>query len=141
MTISFYGVPVVGVGIRLRTAATSAGLGDLLVDLKDRRLPRAVETTLYRVLQEAISNIVKHAAASKVGVTLETTPDGVVLIIEDDGKGFEPETVNRGASPRLGLLGMRERVALIRGKLEIETAPGSGTTLIIRAPTSDSAAP
>ena len=114
---------------------------DLHVDLKGRRLLRAVETTLYRVLQEAISNIVKHAGASKVGVALEMTPDGVVMIIEDNGKGFELEAVSRGSSPRLGLLGMRERVALIRGSLDIETGPGAGTTLIIRAPMKDSAAP
>ena len=114
---------------------------DLLVDMKGRSLPLAVETTLYRVLQEAISNIVKHAAASKVGVVVKTTSDEVVMVIEDNGKGFEPETVNRGASPRLGLLGMRERVALIRGSLEIETAPGTGTTLIVRAPVNAAAAP
>ena len=114
---------------------------DLHVDLKGQRPLRAVETTLYRVLQEAISNIVKHAGASKVGVALEMTPDGVVMIIEDNGKGFELEAVSRGSSPRLGLLGMRERVALIRGSLDIETGPGAGTTLIIRAPMKDSAAP
>ncbi len=107
---------------------------DLLFDLKSRRLSSIIETTLYRVLQEAVTNIVKHASATKVGVVLETTRDAVAMIIEDDGKGFDPETVNRGASPRLGLLGMRERLVLIHGSLEIESKPGSGTTLIIRAP-------
>ena len=101
---------------------------------KGRRLPPAVETTLYRVLQEAITNIVKHAGARKVGVILRATRDDVVMIIEDDGKGFDPETVNRGSSRRFGLLGMRERLALIHGSLEIETEPGAGTTLIVRAP-------
>ncbi len=107
---------------------------------KSRRLPSHVETVIYRVLQEAISNIVKHAGASKVGVILETAPDRVVMIIEDDGKGFDPEVANRASSPRLGLLGIRERLALIDGSLEIETGPGAGTTLIIRAPCKESSA-
>ena len=66
---------------------------------KSRRLPRVVETTLYRELQEGLTTIAKHASASKVGVVLEASSHRVVMIIEDDGRGFEPETVNRGASP------------------------------------------
>ena len=107
---------------------------DLDLALNGRRLPPEVEVNLYRVLQEALTNIVKHAGAGRVGVIATASPDGVVMIIEDDGKGFDPETVNRGSSPHFGLLGMRERLALVGGSLEIETAPGSGTTLIIRAP-------
>ena len=114
---------------------------DLLINLNGRSLSRAVDTALYRVLQEAITNIVKHAAAGRVGVILKTTPDSVVMIIEDDGKGFEPEAVNRGSSPRLGLLGMRERLALVHGALEIETGHGAGTTLIVRAPLDGSGRP
>jgi PAS domain S-box-containing protein len=114
---------------------------DLHLALNRRRLPPEVETTLYRVFQEGITNIVKHADAGRVGVVLKATPDGVVLIIEDDGKGFEQENVNRGSSPRLGLLGMRERIAMIHGSLEIERKPGDGTTLIIHVPLNDSATP
>jgi PAS domain S-box-containing protein len=122
--------------------ARRAGLQfDLLLDLKGRRLSPEVETTLYRVLQESITNIVKHAAARYVGVILKATPHDVVMVVEDDGKGFEPENVNRGASPRLGLLGMRERLALIHGGMEIESGAGTGTTLIIRAPLHDTATP
>ena len=114
---------------------------DLHLALNGRRLPPDVETTLYRVLQEGVTNIVKHAGAQKVGVSLEASPRGVVMIVEDDGRGFEPETARRGASTRFGLLGMRERLALIHGGLEIETEPGAGTTLLIRAPLADLAAP
>ncbi len=105
---------------------------DLHLALKDRRLPPEVETTLYRVLQEGITNVVKHARAQNVGVILKASEDDVVMIIEDDGIGFEMEDLSRSSSPRLGLLGMRERLATIHGSLEIEAKSGKGTTLIIR---------
>ena len=113
---------------------------DLHLALKDRRLPPNVETTLYRVLQEGITNVVKHARAKSVGVILKASPNDVVLIIEDDGIGFASEEVRRSSSARLGLLGIRERLAAIRGGLEIETTPGRGTTLIIRVSLNDRAA-
>jgi two-component system sensor histidine kinase DegS len=69
-------------------------------------------------------------------VILEASPGGVVMVVEDDGKGFEPDAVN--TNRRFGLLGMRERLALIHGSLEIETKTGAGTTLLMRAPTRDS---
>ena len=105
---------------------------DLHLALKQRRLPAEIETTLYRVLQEAITNVVKHAGASTVGVILKASAAGVVMVVEDDGNGFELEALNSSSSPRLGLLGMRERLAAVQGSLEIETRPGEGTTLIIR---------
>jgi signal transduction histidine kinase len=109
---------------------------DVHLALNDRRLPPAIETALYRVLQEAIRNAVKHAEASKVGVILEATATEVRLIVEDDGKGFvwDRLAAEAAASPRLGLLGVRERLALVGGVLEVETAPGSGTTLLIHVP-------
>jgi chemotaxis family two-component system sensor kinase Cph1 len=109
---------------------------DLHLALNDRRLPPQIETALYRVLQEAIRNIVKHAQASNVGVILEGTAGEVRLIVEDDGKGFVWEAPDGDApcAPRLGLLGIRERLALVGGLLEIETAPGAGTTLLIHVP-------
>ena len=114
---------------------------DLHCALNGRRLPPDVETTLYRGLQEAVTNIVKHAGARKVGVSLDASPRGVVMMIEDDGKGFEPETVNRRSTRHFGLLGMRERLALIRGSLEIESEPCAGTTLLMRVPLNDPSAP
>ena len=109
---------------------------DVHLALDDRRLPPAIETTLYRVLQEAVRNVVKHARASRVGVILEATDKEVRLIIEDDGKGFiwEGDDTSPEASPRLGLLGVRERLALVGGVLEVESAPASGTTLLIHVP-------
>ena len=88
------------------------------------------------MLQEAIRNVVKHAEAKKVGVILEASALEVRLIVEDDGKGFVWEVPEGAApvSPRLGLLGIRERLALVGGLLEVETSPGSGTTLLIHVP-------
>jgi len=104
--------------------------------LSDRRLPPPIETALYRVLQEAVRNVVKHAEAKQIGVILEATQSEVRLIIEDDGKGFNWDAVAGAtdSTDRLGLLGVRERLALVGGSLEVETSPGSGTTLLIHVP-------
>jgi chemotaxis family two-component system sensor kinase Cph1 len=104
--------------------------------LRDQRLLPEVEGALYRILQEAITNVVKHADATKVGVILEYSKSKVRLIVEDDGKGFHwDDSVDSTLSAeRLGLLGIRERLAAVRGSLEIETAPGRGATLIINVP-------
>jgi PAS domain S-box-containing protein len=104
--------------------------------LDTQRLPLQVETTLYRIVQEALTNVIKHAHAKRVSVILEHRRDHVLAIIEDDGEGFDTEPVMNSASaePRLGLLGMRERAALVGGTLEIETSPGSGTTVFVRIP-------
>jgi light-regulated signal transduction histidine kinase (bacteriophytochrome) len=109
---------------------------DLHLTLSGRRLPDAVETALYRSLQEAIRNVIKHADASRVGIILEATLTEVRLIVEDDGKGFvwEDTQMPQGPSARLGLLGTRERLALVGGTLEVETSPGNGTTLLIHVP-------
>ncbi len=106
---------------------------DLHLTLSDRRLPPAIETALYRILQEAVTNVVKHADATKVGIILEATAEEARLIIEDDGKGFHWEELEHSAAQtmRLGLLGIRERLSVVGGSLEVETAPGQGTTLII----------
>jgi signal transduction histidine kinase len=90
-----------------------------------------VETTLYRVLQEALTNIVRHAGATRVGVLLEANEREVRMIVEDDGRGFSPEGE---PAKRLGLLGIRERLSLVSGSLEVETAPGLGCTLFVRVP-------
>lgn len=100
------------------------------------RLPPDVESNMYRVAQEALNNVSKHAEASRVSVVLEQHGGRTVMIVEDDGKGFDPAEVH-GRPERdrgLGLIGMRERVALIRGRLEIESAPGRGTTIFVEGP-------
>ncbi|WP_234826835.1 GAF domain-containing protein [Rhodopseudomonas palustris] len=106
---------------------------DLHITLGARRLPSAIETTLYRVLQEALTNVVRHAAARHVGVVLRLHDDQVTMIVEDDGRGFSTAGPGKPAN-RLGLLGIRERLSLVGGTLELETAPGKGTALYARIP-------
>jgi signal transduction histidine kinase len=100
------------------------------------RLPTEVETTLYRITQEALTNVLRHAKAQRVGVILERRPDHVLLIVEDDGRGFDAQAVLNAADAhgKLGLLGMQERVMLANGTIEIESAPGAGTTMFVRIP-------
>jgi len=112
---------------------TSAIEFDLHMTLGDRRLPSAVETTLYRVLQEALTNVVRHAAASHVSVILRLSESQVAMIVEDDGRGF-PGAGEKQPPDRLGLLGIRERLSLVGGTLELESAPGKGTALYARIP-------
>jgi light-regulated signal transduction histidine kinase (bacteriophytochrome) len=106
---------------------------DLHLALGDRRLPTAVETALYRVLQEALTNVVRHADATHVGIILKLIDHQVTMIVEDDGCGFDVKTTVLKAE-RLGLLGIRERLTMVGGTLEIESAPGKGTTLFARIP-------
>jgi signal transduction histidine kinase len=107
----------------------------------DGRLPPDVETALYRVVQESLTNIAKHARAGHVSVALTCRRGDVVAVVEDDGLGFDAERVTQTHAPdrpgeggRLGLLGMRERVALVGGTLEVESVSGQGTTVIARIP-------
>ena len=98
--------------------------------LPEDRMPSEVETVLYRVVQEALTNIVKHAQAQHVSVVLQTRPGKVTAVIEDDGRGF---LANEEAGDGLGLIGMRERVGLVDGRVEIESST-SGTTIVIEVP-------
>jgi light-regulated signal transduction histidine kinase (bacteriophytochrome) len=109
---------------------------DLHVTIGDQRLSSGIETTLFRVLQEALNNIARHAKATRVDVMLGITEGQVTLVIEDDGIGFDQSGTIQGKSPagRLGLLGMRERVGLVGGTFEIESAMGHGTVLLIHVP-------
>ncbi len=103
------------------------------------RLQEELETALYRVVQESLTNVARHAAASKVSLVLERSDDPKAkLIIEDDGCGFEAGEIGifSSGSRRLGLLGMRERMELVGGSLTIESQPGMGTTVYAWAPIS-----
>jgi signal transduction histidine kinase len=104
---------------------------DLEPRLGDERLPSDVETTLYRITQEALTNIVKHAHAKHVSIVLTRRDGSISAVIEDDGQGFSEE---QGSGNGLGLLGMHERIALVDGRLAVESSPGSGTTLSIEVP-------
>ncbi len=97
---------------------------DLEVTLKARP-PAELESTIYRVVQEALTNVAKHAAATHVLVRVRDTGDTIELLVRDDGTGFDPHRRSTG----FGLVGMRERLALLRGTLDIQTTPGGGTTL------------
>ncbi len=105
---------------------------ELVAQLGDARLPEEVETALYRIVQEALTNVVKHAGASHVSVLLTRKDGGVVAVVEDDGRGF----VANGSSESdgLGLVGMRERLALLGGRLRVESGADAGTTLAAEVP-------
>ncbi len=98
------------------------------------RLPSRVEVTLYRVAQEAITNIVRHAAASRASVVVIQQRSDIVMLVEDDGKGIRPDLMRTRGSKSLGLTGMKERVALLGGSCAIESVPGEGTTIRVRIP-------
>jgi signal transduction histidine kinase len=101
-------------------------------------IPGEVETAVYRVAQEAFTNVAKHAAASRLSVMLERRADTIVLVVDDDGCGFDVDGVTTPCSTaepaHLGLFGMRERAALLNGRLTIESERGRGTTVFVEIP-------
>ena len=118
---------------RLRdTVEEQGGLSvDVQSPLGDERLPPETETALYRIVQEALINVLKHAAATRVTVRLSRSGKTVALVVQDDGNGFDPASVRDGG---LGLVGMRERVALLGGRLTVESSEGGGTLLKAEVP-------
>ena len=123
-------VPAVDRLVETFSEATGIGV-ELEAQLGDNRLPTEVETTLYRIVQEALTNIVKHAHARKASVLLIRRPGAVTAVIEDDGEGFRVDEVRDDAA---GLIGMRERLTLHDGRLTVESSPESGTTLVVEVP-------
>ena len=108
---------------------------DFQVEKSFGRLPPEIETVLYRVTQEAMTNVLRHTRSSKVSVVLSRQNGEISLIVEDDGGGFDvEEALNDRNKSRLGLRGMRERVILAGGTFTIESTPGSGTSLFARIP-------
>jgi chemotaxis family two-component system sensor kinase Cph1 len=104
------------------------------VALGDGQLPKDAEVAFYRIAQEALNNIVKHAAAGRVDVVLGATDTEVTLVIEDDGIGFEAAALPEQTTG-FGLAGIRERAALVGATLAIESSPGEGTGIFLRCPT------
>jgi signal transduction histidine kinase len=104
--------------------------------LEGVRLPPPVETALYRIAQEALTNVVQHAGASQVSLLLEACAGAVVMIVEDNGCGFEVDQFTHGPPDGrwLGLSGMWERAELLGGRLTIESAPGDGTAVFVEIP-------
>ena len=117
----------------LDTAGEQSGLTvDLQSEVGDVRLPTETETTLFRIVQEALTNVLKHAAAERVTVLLSHADAGVRLVVQDDGCGFDP---SKARDDGVGLLGMRERVSLVGGRLTVESTEGAGTMLTVEVPT------
>ena len=101
---------------------------------ESRLLPVRVEIGLYRMAQEALANVRRHAQARRVTLRLETVPHSIRLQVEDDGRGFDPEEVRPGS---YGLIGLNERTRLLGGTLWLESSPGAGTRLDIALPLDD----
>lgn len=99
-------------------------------DLEGQRLPGEIETAVYRIIQEALTNIAKHAQATKVGIAVQREHDRIELVVRDNGRGFQIEQ-QAGSKPRseFGLSGMRERASLLGGSATITSNPGRGTTV------------
>ena len=98
------------------------------------RLPPATEITLFRIAQEALTNVARHARATEATLALECGPDAVVLTIADNGRGFDTGVPPKEPKASLGLVNMRERAESIGGRLRVESAPGQGTRVIVEAP-------
>ena len=104
---------------------------DFQAALAGERLPEEVETALYRIVQESLTNVVKHAQARRVSILLARKDGAVKAVVEDDGQGFDPaEQTDDG----YGLMGMRERLALLGGRLEVESGHDGGTTIAAEVP-------
>ena len=104
-----------------------------------KRLPPNVELVLYRIVQEALTNVAKHSSARAVAVKLQRRSNIVTVTVSDNGKGFDVRGATQTDGSGLGLFGMRERLALVGGAIEIESTPGRGTTIIARVPLQDRA--
>ncbi|MEE9599439.1 MAG: MASE1 domain-containing protein, partial [Anaerolineales bacterium] len=105
------------------------------IGMQDKRLAGEVETALFRIVQESLTNVALHAQAERVDVLINYRDDQIKAIIEDDGVGFIPSTPT--VDSHLGLFGMRERVEMLGGKLTIESAPGRGTAVSVEVPCGD----
>jgi PAS domain S-box-containing protein len=109
---------------------------DYEANLGDERLPETVEISLFRVGQETLTNVRKHARTQRVRVTLERSEDEVRFEVQDFGRGFDATEASAGSGPgeRVGLAGMRERIGMLGGELEIHSTPGVGTSVVAIIP-------
>lgn len=116
--------------IRKQTSLEVEVVGETI----EPRLPLVMAASLFRIAREALNNIIKHAQATHAWLRLEAMPDQVILTIQDNGKGFDPQAVQDNGQIHWGLTTMRERVNLLRGSFQVESAPGHGTKLLICVP-------
>ena len=126
---------VVAIEEHLRTVAQRSGVDINFVSDVREEVPSAIETTLYRVTQEAMSNVVRHAGAAHARVELRISNGWAKLIVADDGRGFSPRSTGELLrSGHYGLAGVSERAAIAGGSLQVQTAPNRGTTLVVALP-------
>lgn len=124
-----------GLGPSLESLARTVNGPEVEFDISPCRLPPHVEVALYRIAQEALQNIAKHAGAGRVSVSLATVLGAVRLTVEDDGNGFSPADVKSDPdSPSYGMVGMRERAELVGARLTVTSTPGVGTRVQVDVP-------
>jgi signal transduction histidine kinase len=134
-TLEQFGLPV-ALGTLVKDMAEEAGLDTRCkFDLDGHQLTPEIEVTLYRIAQEGLTNVVRHAQASQVEIELTATAVAVFMRIEDDGKGFAPHQIPVESGQRhLGLISIDERASIVGGKLDVYSAPGQGTALHVMIP-------
>jgi signal transduction histidine kinase len=122
-----------GLGPSLESLAHTVVGPEVDVDVAACRLPAHVEVALYRIAQEALQNVMKHASAQRVTLRLTAVNSRVQLVVEDDGRGFQPARVARAGNgdPSYGLVGMRERAELVGAQLQVTSTPGAGTRVLV----------
>jgi signal transduction histidine kinase len=131
-----------GLALALENLAEETA-GQAGLDIKTRfnlncKLPSEIETAFYRIAQETLTNVIRHAEARRVEIELLQTPLGVCLRVEDDGSGFNPdEVVHNLAQPHLGLINIQERAEMLGGSIAVYSAPGAGTSVQVRIPIMD----
>jgi two-component system, NarL family, sensor kinase len=126
-----------GLAASLESLAHASPELDVDVQVSGEALPEHLETALYRIAQESLQNVVKHASAQNVEIRLKVSSGTALLEVSDDGVGFDPASVPESESPGsggYGLSGMLQRAELLGGRLEVDSAPGRGSTLRVRVP-------
>jgi len=130
--------PPEGLAASLRTLADTlearTGLSITLTGEVERRFAVRTEAAVYRVVEEALTNVMRHAGARSVTISLAHKDDRLTVVVEDDGAGFEPSAFGLTAGRRMGLLCMEERARLLDGSVEIDSAPGRGTAVRLELP-------
>ncbi|NPV70759.1 MAG: sensor histidine kinase [Firmicutes bacterium] len=106
----------------------------------ERRLPSTIEVAIYRLIQESLVNVAKHARTSEVWVKVEIASGSLRMVIRDEGVGFDPAAVDLAKGERFGLIGMKERVEMFGGKLTVRSRPGGGTKITVNLPLEEAAA-
>ncbi len=129
-----------GLDVALRSLVAETSHSDITIDYhyggseESQRLPGPVEVTLYRIAQEALTNVLRHSGASRASLIVLQTSEEVMLLVEDDGCGFDADNPAAGERPRLGIVGMKERAALLGGSCTVQSEMGIGTTVRVRIP-------